>query len=697
MVELLHSERTIRVKIVYYGPPLGGKTTNLQVLHQHARAQRRGEFISINSAQDRTILFDLLPLKAPGLRGYDIRIQTVAVPGQAMYAATRRLILKNADACVFVVNSASDRWEENLQSFQEMTRNLLAHQLDPSALPLVIQYNKRDLPQVTQLEFMEHALNARKTDGIPAVAVRGEGVLETFSAVLLRALQDLSQRYQIVQTTRGQTLPQWAHDAVVSMFGTTSLALEPNPPPAKPSPPAPPVVAPSSAPPAEEPGPATTDTPPEPPPETTPVRNLVKVVLPAEAEKMAGLGPDARANETLVESYAQASTQLSLALAEAKEERDALRRRGDDLQQVLGAAQGLLAGQPLDPTLRAILARMADSAAAGHASFLVTKPDGAFRVAALRGGLQEEPLLRSATGQRYLKARMLSDAEPRLHTTADALDLGDALDAFDPRLGSVLVVPARTPRGLLGLALLYYVPDAVLPGPEALSHLATVSRSFASSLELHATLETVRSAERSLDVAMQGTASVRGLGEVVTFLESLRDEFAAMRRRPDLPEWFLGEFTRLSPGLMGALATARALVAFTRGAVEKEPIGIDDLVADLEGDNVQIQCTASGASLRGDRVLLRLALKALVDQARHGVGTLGVPVRISGDEGRVHVFLSELPPPVGLLGAPVDGAAPPPSLALGFVRRVVELHGGRLAVETGSAGNRYAIALPVGS
>jgi hypothetical protein len=85
MVELNHRERTIKIKIVYYGPPLGGKTTNLQVLHQHALASRRGEMVSINSAQDRTILFDLLPLKAAGFRGFDLRLQLLAVPGQAMY------------------------------------------------------------------------------------------------------------------------------------------------------------------------------------------------------------------------------------------------------------------------------------------------------------------------------------------------------------------------------------------------------------------------------------------------------------------------------------------------------------------------------------------------------------------------------------------------------------------------------------
>ena len=183
MVELNHRDRTIKVKLVYYGPPVGGKTTNLQILHRSAAARRRGELISINSAQDRTILFDLLPLRTPGFRGFDLRLQVLAVPGQAMYSATRRLVLKGADSLVFVANSALDRWEENIQSYREMTQNLISHRLDPAAMPLVLQYNKRDLPQVLELEALDRALNTRRTDVIPAVAVRGEGVLETFGLV----------------------------------------------------------------------------------------------------------------------------------------------------------------------------------------------------------------------------------------------------------------------------------------------------------------------------------------------------------------------------------------------------------------------------------------------------------------------------------------------------------------------------------
>src|SRR6185295_18514234 len=99
--------------------------------------------------------------------GFELRLELAAVPGQAMYAATRRLVLKGADSVVFVANSAADRWDENVQCFSEMTDNLVAHQLDPASLPLVVQYNKRELPEVTPIDFMERALNARKVPSFP--------------------------------------------------------------------------------------------------------------------------------------------------------------------------------------------------------------------------------------------------------------------------------------------------------------------------------------------------------------------------------------------------------------------------------------------------------------------------------------------------------------------------------------------------
>ncbi len=673
MVELNHRERTIKIKVVYYGPPVGGKTTNIQVLHQHALASRRGDMVSINSAQDRTILFDLLPLKAAGFRGFDLKIQLLAVPGQGMYAATRRLVLKGADSVVFVANSAADRWEENIQSFREMTQNLLAHQLDPVSLPLVLQYNKRDLPEVTQLEFMDRALNARKVDAIPAVAVRGEGVLETFASILLRTMQDLASRYQIVETSRGQTLPQWTQQTILGMFGTTALATEPNPLAAERS--SPPTAAAAAA-------------GPESAPAEPPVRRTVRVTLPDDAVRRAALGPDARANETLVESYAQASAQLSNEAAEIREERDQARRRLEDVQQALSAAQDVLSGQPAEPTLRAVLGRMAEAAGATHATFLVPEAERSVRVAALRG-LTQDPLLRAESTTRHVLAKFLSEGEPRLHQSADSLDLGDALDSAETPLVAVVSVPVRTPRGLQGLAMLYYTPDAVLPGADALAHLTLISRALSSSLELARALETVRAAERSLQLTLSGTASVRGLAEVVAFLVELRDRLGAMRRQPDAPPWFVTEFAYLAPSLAGALATARSLLAFSRGEIQREPVAIEDLVRDLKAPALAVHLGSGVGSVSGDPVLLRLALSALMEHARLGATTpeaVALDLWAVSEGGRVRLTLSDraFAPRQARRGGEAD---------LNLVRRIAELHGGSFSLENGTQGLRYTLSL----
>jgi signal recognition particle receptor subunit beta/signal transduction histidine kinase len=671
MVELNHRERTIKVKIVYYGPPVGGKTTNLQVLHQHAQQGRRGELISINSAQDRTILFDLLPLKAAGFRGFDLRLQVLAVPGQAMYAATRRLVLKGADALVFVANSASDRWEENIQSFREMTQNLLVNQLDPSGLPLVFQYNKRDLPQVTGVEIMDRALNARSVDAIPAVAVRGEGVLETFSAILLRTMQDLSSRYQIVDTGKGQTIQQWVRQTITGMFGTTALAVEPNPAPAEPHP---------------ELSAAAAFESPAAPAAPTAERRTVRVTLPEDLVRRGeGLGPDARADETLVESYAQASSQLGGALEGMREERDSARRRLEDMQQALVAAQDVLVGQPLEPTLRSVLGRLAQSAGAAYASILCPDAGGLLRAAALLD-LDEDPLLRVPSGVRHVSTRFLKEAEPRVHQTADNLDLGDALEANDPPLAAVVAVPVRTPGGLQALAMLYYDADAALPGAEALAHLGQMARALSASLELVRVLETVKNAERSLSLAVAGTASVRGLEEVTASLNELRDRLGAMRRRPDAPGWFVAEFAQLAPSLSSALSTARSLLAFSRGEIQREPVGVEELMAHLSGHEVVIEMAPGVGPVSGDAALLRLALAALVDQARSGGDRVPLAVRAVSQGGRVSISVSGegLSMPAGQAAA---------DMGLNLVRRIAELHGGSLTQEAQGRGSRFVLHL----
>ena len=341
-----------------------------------------------------------------------------------------------------------------------------------------------------------------------------------------------------------------------------------------------------------------------------------------------------------------------------------------------------VAGQPQEATFRGILARMADSVGGTHASLVTVAADGSLRATALRGGLSVDPLLHVPAGARHVKARFLSETEPHVHQAADSLDLGDALDAQEPRFGAVTVVPIRTPRGLLALAMLYHTPDAALPRADMLAHLAMLSRAISSSLELTAARETLLQAERAVQLSVSGTASVHGLQEILRFLEVLRGSFGTMRRRPDTPAAVSQELVGLAPGLAGALSTAKALLSFSRGEIEKEAVALQDLLGELRGPGVSVDVKPEVPSVLGSAPLLRLALRALVEliqgPARPG-GLTPVQIEATQQGGRIRVTVAG-PTPSSPTGA-----------ALGLARRVVEQHGGTLTVQ-GEGPGRYSIS-----
>jgi signal recognition particle receptor subunit beta len=686
MVELNHRERTIKVKLVYYGPPVGGKTTNLQILHRCADAKRRGELISINSAQDRTILFDLLPLRTPGFRGFDLRLQILAVPGQAMYSTTRRLVLKGADSLVFVANSALDRWEENIQSYREMTQNLLSHHLDPATMPLVLQYNKRDLPQVLEIEALDRALNSRRVEVVPAVAVRGEGVLETFGTILAKTVQDLASRYAILDVKEGAPARQWAEQALMELFGRTHLSFEPQPatqPMPRVEPPAEP--APATAPPAGS-GPSPPAPPPPPPAGETVVRVAPPPALPEEGPRPTG--PEARASE-LVETYAEASAQLGSALTVLREERDLARQHLDDLRQTMAAAQDLLAGTPLEAALDPVLARMARIAGVAHAAFWVPQAGEPPRAATLLA-LRDDPVLASPTALRHVLESAARGTKPAFAFGAENLDLGQALEGAESAFAALLAVPFRTPGGLQGLGVFYYGPDTARPGPAALEHLAEIPRSLAVALELVATLGTVKAAERALELALAGTASIRGLEHLVGSVEALRDRLGEIRNRADAPPWFAEQYVRIAPALASALDDGRSLLAFSRGEIRREAIYLEDLLAELRTPEVTVELDPAAETVQADAALLRVALRAIVDEVRSRWGANTAPLVIRAgawsDGVKVSVCGAGTTPPEARPGTVTAG------LGLGLARRIAELHGGGLE-ETAAAGE-VVLTLP---
>lgn len=187
---LQHARREIHFKIVYYGPGLGGKTTNLEFIHAQSRPERRGKLISLNTEAERTLFFDLLPLELGEYRGYRVRVHLCTVPGQIAHDNTRKLVLRHVDGIVFVVDSQRARFHENVESIINLERNLRAQGDDPDVLPLVVQYNKRDLPDVSDVTELRSGLGV--PPGVPeveAIAKEGKGVFETMKIVLRQCLQ----------------------------------------------------------------------------------------------------------------------------------------------------------------------------------------------------------------------------------------------------------------------------------------------------------------------------------------------------------------------------------------------------------------------------------------------------------------------------------------------------------------------------
>lgn len=189
-----YATREITCKIVYYGPGRSGKTTNLHYIYGQVPDDRKGRMVSLATQTDRTLFFDFLPLDLGSISGFTTKFQLYTVPGQVYYQATRKLVLQGADGVVFVADSQARQLEENVESFQDLHANLAEQGVDPRTVPLVIQYNKQDLPRDLILSPTElsDALNFRGVPEFPADALHGPGVFETLRSVAEVVLKRLS-------------------------------------------------------------------------------------------------------------------------------------------------------------------------------------------------------------------------------------------------------------------------------------------------------------------------------------------------------------------------------------------------------------------------------------------------------------------------------------------------------------------------
>jgi signal recognition particle receptor subunit beta len=245
MVLFNYSTKELTAKVVYYGPGLCGKTTNLQWIHEKLPIKNKGKMLSLATETDRTLFFDFLPIEIGSIRGMKTRIQLYTVPGQVFYNATRRMVLKGADALVFVCDSQEAMLDANLESFENMRQNLEANEIDPDEIPIVLQYNKRDLPNALPIEILNERMNPHNYPFNEAIAVNGAGVEDTLKAVTKLVFKSLSAKY-------GDAAPPPI---------APGAGRAPAPPRAAPPVAAPPVAASPPPPPAPAPAPALTPPP----------------------------------------------------------------------------------------------------------------------------------------------------------------------------------------------------------------------------------------------------------------------------------------------------------------------------------------------------------------------------------------------------------------------------------------------------
>ena len=197
MVQINISAREITLKLVYYGPALSGKTTNLQKLHELLDGSTRGKMVTLDTTDDRTLYFDFLPVTFGTQSGFAVKLKLFTVPGQVMHKSTRKVVLAGADAVAFVADSQRSSASANAYSWRDMEANLKSNGIDFESIPKVVQFNKRDLPDIKPLDEIRAAWGDVPT--FPSVATRGEGVIETFRELLRLTYRQLDAKHQFAE------------------------------------------------------------------------------------------------------------------------------------------------------------------------------------------------------------------------------------------------------------------------------------------------------------------------------------------------------------------------------------------------------------------------------------------------------------------------------------------------------------------
>ncbi len=504
-------EKIIHAKVVYYGPPLGGKTTSLKHIHRVMDPEGRTSLISLNTDQDRTLFFDFLPIGLGRVGDFTLKVQGFTVPGQVKYLLTRRYVLRGADAVVFVADSRESVGDANLASLRDLRENLGVNGLDFDSIPLVLEYNKRDEKPVMAVEEMDRLLNGRGVPRFETVATAGTGVLDAFSSVTMTMIERICAEYRL----GGAKDVAAAVRASLARIQAASLAAAARGAPAP-----------------------------------DPSRSSVVIL---ESAGVSGEGEEA---QQLLERALASNVRVAELLTEVQQARTELESRVAELQALYRVGSAAAASLDEDRVVATVVEGAAVALGTGHASILLRdEEDGSLRERGVHGFLYDPLVAGSSTADGLLPVLdLLASPEPVAVTDQGPPGVLESIRAREPSVRAAVAAPLRVREETRGLLVVYYTGAGADPGEASCQFLGTLAASVSVALEnahLHGALERfnreleAKVAERTADLE-KALHELRQLDrlkedflstmshELMTPLSGVRSSAEILRTYPDM-------------------------------------------------------------------------------------------------------------------------------------------------------------------